>query len=101
MPTWGEILTEIGQTAHLLRAQGAPANASPFDVVRRKYLQLAVAKTGRPLILYSSAWLTHQDAPASLVSVADDDMHGLMETVHGLPGPNLDLILHSPGGSPN
>jgi hypothetical protein len=26
-------------------------------------------------------------------------MLGFMETIHGLPGPNLDLILHSPGGS--
>ena len=26
-------------------------------------------------------------------------MHALMEAVHGLEGPNLDLILHSPGGS--
>jgi len=39
------------------------------------------------------------ECPAPLVSVADDDMLGVMESVHGLAGPNLDLILHSPGGS--
>jgi hypothetical protein len=34
-----------------------------------------------------------------MVSVTDDDMLGFVEAVHGLSGPNLDLILHSPGGS--
>jgi hypothetical protein len=27
------------------------------------------------------------------------DMQALMEVVNGLPGPNLDLVLHTPGGS--
>jgi len=31
--------------------------------------------------------------------MSDDDMLGFMEAVHGLTGPNLDLMLHSPGGS--
>jgi hypothetical protein len=97
MPTWGEILTEIGTTGQLLQAQGL--NVAAVDIVRRKYLGLLAARTNRPTILYSTAWLSNPNAPAQLVSVTDDDMLGFMETVHGLPGPNLDLILHSPGGS--
>jgi len=31
-------------------------------------------------------------------SLTLQDMQGLMEVFHNLPGPNLDLILHSPGG---
>ena len=54
MPTWGEILVEINQTGQLLLlAQGHP-NLSPFDVVRRKYLGLVAAQTGRSTILYST-----------------------------------------------
>jgi hypothetical protein len=99
MPTWGEILTEINSTAQLLRAQGH-LNVSPFDIVRRKYLALIAAQTNRATILYASGWLTNPDpGAAQIASVTEDDMLGFMEAVHGLTGPNLDLILHSPGGS--
>jgi hypothetical protein len=98
MPSWGEILTDINATAQLLQAQGI-ANVNPFDAVRRKYLGLLAAHTHRPTILYATAWLSNPNAPALLVSVAEDDMLGFMEAVHGLAGPNLDLVLHSPGGS--
>jgi serine dehydrogenase proteinase len=88
MPIWGEIGAEISQTAQLLRSQR-----------RRKYLGLAAGHTKRPTILYATAWLSNPNVPAPFVSVADEDLLGFMETIHGLPGPNLDLILHSPGGS--
>ena len=98
MPTWGDILQEIQTTGQLLRSQGVLV--APQDVVRRKYLAVASALTKRPTILYASAWLTNLGAPSpTLLSVSDEDVHGFMEAVHGLSGPNLDLILHSPGGS--
>jgi hypothetical protein len=97
MPTWGDILAEINSTAQLLQARGLAA--SQHDIVRRKYLNLATQTTGRPTILYASAWLTNSNAPPQLLSVTDEDVHGFIEAVHGLAGPNLDLILHSPGGS--
>lgn len=62
MPTWGEILTEINQAAQLLQTQGIPV--SPFDIVRRKYLGLVAAHSGRPTILYATAWLTNPSAQA-------------------------------------
>src|SRR5262245_66393830 len=83
MPTWGEILTEINSAAQLLHTQGAPPT-SAFDFVRRKYLGLAAAQTHRPTILYATAWISNPNAPAPLVSMSDDDMHGFMEAVHGL-----------------
>lgn len=98
MPTWGEILAEINGTAELLQSTGR-GNLSPHDIVRRKYLNVATTTTGRPTILYASAWLTNYSAPPGLMSVADEDVHGFMEAVHGLAGTTLDLILHSPGGS--
>ncbi len=99
MPTWGEILTEINSAAQFLQSQPVAQHINPFDAVRRKYLGLAAAQTKRSTIVYATAWQQNPSAPAPLITVADEDMLGFMEAVHGLPGPNLDLILHSPGGS--
>ena len=89
---WGEILKELT----VLRNAKDP---HPFDKVRRKYLAELHNHTGRATILYATQW-TQPGAPAELISITDEDVHGLMEVVRGNPGPLLDLILHTPGGSP-
>lgn len=55
-------------------------------------------KTGRNVIAIYSGWLSK---PANNnVSINDEDVNGLMATVHGLDTSlGLDLILHTPGGS--
>ena len=94
MPTWGEILQELQQS----QARGS---RTPFDEVRRKYLVLLHNKTKRNTIFYATAWTQTGKVIASpqALSITDEDVQGLMEVVHGLKGNNLDLILHSPGGS--
>ncbi len=37
--------------------------------------------------------------PATFLSLVDEDIQGLMEVVHDLTGSELDLIIHTPGGS--
>lgn len=91
MPTWGGILAEL--TASQENNNGVP----DFDGIRRKYLVSASRATGRDLILYATNWTSPGSSPD--VSINDEDLQGLMEVVHGLTNPNLDLILHSPGGS--
>lgn len=93
MPTWGEILAELKHTEE----QGVKP---PFDAVRRKYLATAYKNTGRNTILYATKWTQAGDADPEVISINDEDVQGLMEVIHGLKGPNLDLIVHSPGGSP-
>lgn len=102
MPTWGEILQEINVTGQAIIAQGAAQQVSPYDVVRRKYLSLLSSKTERPVILYATAWTTSMspNVPPELISISYEDTHGLMETIHGLQGSSVDLVIHSPGGSP-
>lgn len=90
MPTWGEILQELQTT---IPQPGAPPD---FDGVRRKYLGQLHALTGRPVILYASDWLGG-GPPQAAINL--EDMQAMMEVCKGLPGPELDLILHSPGGS--
>lgn len=91
MPTWGQILRELIE----LEQNKVP---NLFDIVRRKYLTKAFELTRRNTILYATRW-TQGSADPESVSISDQDIQALMETLHGLQGPNLDFIIHSPGGS--
>ena len=93
MPTWGEILEELQTTQPVGRV-------SPFDIVRRKYLNQLRAHTGRNVVLYATKW-TQGGGDPGLTSINAGDIQGFMEVMHGLnPAEGLDIILHSPGGSP-
>lgn len=73
-----------------------------FDVVRKKYIAALSAQTGRNAILYATKWTQPGVADPSLVQITLEDVQGLMEVIHGLDGAKgLDLVLHSPGGSPD
>lgn len=67
--------------------------------MRRKYLAALYAYTSRQTILYASGWLQKEAAPPSMKSIHEEDILALMEVTSGMPGGDLDLILHSPGGS--
>ena len=91
MPTWSEILKEFD------------ASISPpdFNGFRRGYMRQLHQHTGRDVILYATAWTqTHKDTPASALAIDDEDIHSFMEVNADLDSGKLDLILHSPGGSP-
>lgn len=92
MPVWSEILNEVVETQE---AGGYP----DFDGVRRRYLVKLSQHTDRDVILYASGWLQH-DGQTNTYAISDQDIQGLMEVSHGLKRRELDLILHSPGGSP-
>jgi hypothetical protein len=93
MPTWGEILTEITHSK-------APQGTGPdFDGVRRRYLSQLHKLTGRAVILYSTAFLESRPIPPSDVQINLGDIHGLMESASNITERQLDLVLHSPGGS--
>lgn len=88
MPNWNEVL------AHLQRE----ASIGPQDRVRRAYLLQLSDYTKRNVIAYYSGWL---QKPNHLSSIIDDnDMNGLMTTIHQLDRTKgLDLLLHTPGGN--
>lgn len=90
MPNLNEIQQEI------LRER-----SSAQDVVRRRFLRRLATLTKRDTILYSSAFTSNKGAevPPAALSVASEDMQGFMAAIHGLKSKQLDLILHSPGGS--
>lgn len=88
MAGWDDILEEINN---------CPLK-NPIDSVRRKYLNQLFQLTGRNTIAYYSCWLTRR---VENTDINDSDMNGFMNTVKGLDcTKGLDLILHTPGGSP-
>jgi hypothetical protein len=89
LPTWGEILQQVTESAQAHNGQ------PDFDEIRRGYLTALHDRTGRDTIIYYSDWLGGGGAPG----ITLEDMQGVMEVVRGLRTRRLDLILHSPGGS--
>lgn len=89
MPNWTQVLEEI-----IIKQQ---TGGNGIDEVRRKYLGLLQAKTGRNVIAYYSGFL--QKPGYTIGQINDDDKNGFMNAVHGLDrAKGLDLILHTPGG---
>lgn len=90
MPTWNEILKEVG------------AHPNAFDFIRRKYLTELSEKTGRNTIIYYSGWLQKGNLSQKgfRFDIVDSDKMGFMSTLKGLnKAKGLDIILHTPGGS--
>lgn len=90
MPTWGDILNEIHQSAR--QNNGQP----DFDSIRRRYLVQLNTYTQRSLIIYYSDWLSGGNQGSAITL---EDMQAFMEVNKDLPGPALDILLHTPGGS--
>lgn len=90
MPTWDEIMTEIGTVGNV------------FDATRRKYVNMLSKHTGRNTIIYYSGFLQKPDLIKRGVefSITDNDKNGFMTVIKGLDREKgLDLILHTPGGN--
>lgn len=108
MPGWSEILEEIQAEDARIAAErqknpqdSALARASPTDIVRRKYLAGLAAHTARNVIIYASSWLQKPYLPGEFIILHPSDIDGFLEVVKVCDKSKpLDLILHSPGGSP-
>lgn len=94
MPSWGEILAEVVASANQRAPQGPD-----MDGIRAKYIQRLHELTGRNVIVYASGWLGGTGRDSLDVLVNANDVHACMETCYRNPGGDLDLIIHSPGGS--
>lgn len=90
MPTWNEIIKEIG------------AQPNAFDLIRRKYIAELSVKTNRNVIVYYSGWLQKGNLAQHgfRFDIVDSDKMGFMSAIKGLDkAKGLDLVLHTPGGS--
>jgi hypothetical protein len=89
MATWEEIAKAIQQ-------------AKSPDGVRRAKLKELSDLTGRPVIVYAVDMFNRAKIQNSGGDISIDlsDKDGFFETIRDIEGDNLDVILHSPGGSP-
>jgi len=92
MPTWSELLNEIKKSKK-------EKDPSIYDRLRRTYLANIYRETERDTILYAAKFTQGKVENPEFISINDEDIQGLMEVMHGLKSSNLDLIIHSPGGS--
>lgn len=88
-------------TKNQISQQILDAKNGAQDNVRKHLLSELAAYTGRDTILYCSAYTTPAAAgvPSDALSLVTGDVQGFMSAVHGLHNDNLDLIIHSPGGT--
>lgn len=93
--TWDSVRLELNSARN-------PQGQIDFDKVRRGKLSALAAHTNRPAILYATDFLNENKIRHAQngMSVNQQDVRGLAEVVRGLQGNAVDLILHSPGGSP-
>jgi hypothetical protein len=94
MPTWGQILKEVTESAKTRTPAGPD-----LDGIRNKYLARLAGISKRAVISYSSGWLQRRNGRI-VYSVEGADVHGFMECCFGIQERELDLVIHSPGGSP-
>lgn len=96
MPSWSEILEEVQSTSF---PKGNGRTAPDFGRILFKYLSKLSQYRGRNVIVYYSDWL-NQTKLLNL-DINDGDMEGFMNAIYGLDRTKgLDVILHTPGGSP-
>lgn len=93
MAIWDNVRNELEEA---LRKGGRE-----FDLKRRTYLAEYESRTGRPLVVYATDFLnTGKVQNSSDIAISPYDKDGWVEVTAGLPDGPLDILLHSPGGSP-
>ena len=94
--TWDSVRLEIAAT------QGHD-DASPFDVVRRAKISAVEEITGIPLVIYAVDFTDEGRAAqhGSVIQIELSDKTGFMQALSDIPDGPLDVLVHSPGGSPS
>ena len=75
---------------------------SPHDIVRRRKIKNVEDITGRPLVVYAVAF-TESDRAVRVgpgIQIELGDKTGFDQATSDIPPGPLDVLLHSPGGSP-
>lgn len=96
MASWQEIQKEILESKTSEKPQG------DLDKVRRNKYEKLAKLTNRPLIVYATAFhnpIKLQTAsPFLTIDISDKD--GFYEVIRNLKSKEVDIFIHSPGGSP-
>lgn len=95
MTSWQDIQKEI------LSSKSKDKPFGDYDGVRRAKYQLIKQITDRPLLIYASAFhhpiKANQAGPLLSIDLSDKD--GFYEIIRNINSQEIDIFLHSPGGS--
>ena len=93
--TWNDIRDEIAVT----RPEG---KSSPYDIVRRAKVAAAEAISEIPLIIYAADFMDEGRAAqyAGGLQIDLGDKTGFLQAISDIEPGRLDVLVHSPGGSP-
>lgn len=93
--SWQDIQQEI------LKGRSPEAPSGDFDSVRRNKYELVKKITGRPLLIYATAFhnplKVMTGSPFLSIDLSDKD--GFYEIIRDIEAKAVDVFLHSPGGS--
>jgi len=96
MESWIDVHNEIIEAG---KAKNLPGG--DIDKIRRKaYKDLSIL-TGRPLIVYATAFHVQLKAQfaGQMLSIDLSDKDGFQEVIRNIDGNSVDIFVHSPGGS--
>jgi hypothetical protein len=99
--TWNHILEAINRLS--IQDQQTPRQAPPsrVDEYRRSKIHEVEKVTGRPLIVYASACISpNKSIPGQMLMLDFSDKIGFKTVTEHIPPPDLDILVHIPGGYP-
>jgi hypothetical protein len=95
--SWQDIQAEIE------KGKGPGKEGGDFDSVRRAKYSLVKQLTGRPLLVYATAFhaphKTQFKPIAAFLNIDISDKDGFHEIIDNVASDEVDVFLHSPGGS--
>jgi hypothetical protein len=93
--TWNSVRKELNATRN-------DSGAIDYDKVRSNKLAALAKHSGRPTVLYATDFLNEGKTKYAQngVTINLQDVRSLAEVLRGIDSKSIDLVLHSPGGSP-
>jgi ClpP class serine protease len=103
MSTWTRVLNECQQRITQDQQNPPhPGQAGQLDQYRREKIAAVEKVTQRPLIIYATACTTSgKPVPSEMLMLDVSDKIGFKTVTDSIEGPNLDILIHSPGGYPD
>jgi len=78
-----------------------PGDKAPWARFLYRRIKAVADYTGRPLAVYATACTSSgKQLPPGGLQIDTSDKIGFQEITHAIKGTSLDLLIHSPGGSP-
>jgi hypothetical protein len=96
MPSWNELVAEVGAVA-------PPQRGKWFETKSAEWLQkLSDSRAGRNVLSYGSAFLQKPQFAPVFLQISPEDINGFMAVMRGMDwSKGLTLVLHTPGGISN